>query len=265
MSRSALTEEMMAKRARLAGVVLARGHSSEWLFENIVWSDLCNSVLPRTEKVAAAQALARKSNKGWGSKGCREFSRNLRGSQEVLKQKGWSSERIWWVPILAKGKLHVEVLGEDFPGEEPAGAAMFAVAVKRGLCKRFRTGIPKPSVLFLDRGRGFFNTTTGRVTPELAAALGPNELELFWGDDAHEQPGYCADVLLHETAVAWIRKCLSASVPKFPWKETRAQYSDRLRRIVADINGRHNVVGLCRGLPSRLDALVQRGGDRLKS
>ena len=265
MSRSALTEDMKAKRARFADAVLARDYSSEWLFENVVWSDLCNSVLPRTEKVAAAQALARKSKHGWGSRGCRNFSRNLRGSQEVLKQKGWSSERIWWVPILAKGKLHVEVLGEAFPGEEPAGAAAFAAAVKHGLAKRFQAHIPKPGVLFLDRGRAFFNTVTGRVTAELAAALEPTELELFWGDDAHQQPGYCADVLLHETAVAWIRKGLSTSVPRVPWKETRAQYSMRLRHVVAAINGHHDVKGLCRGLPGRMDRLKGRQGDRLKS
>ena len=135
-----------------------------------------------------------------------------------MKQKGWSSERIWWVPVLAKGKLHVEVLGEEFPCEEPAGAAMFAVAVNRSLAKRFQAGTPKPGVLFLDRGRGWFNPTTGRVTRELASALDPTDLNLFWGDDAHEQPGYCADVLLHETTVAWIRKGLNTSVPKPPWK-----------------------------------------------
>ena len=57
--------------------------------------------------------------------------------------------------------------------------------------------------------------------------------ELFWGDDAHEQRGYCADVLLHETAVVWIRKGLSTSVPRTPWKETRALYGARLRHLVA--------------------------------
>ena len=134
--------------------------------------------------------------------------------------------------------------GKRVPGgriEEPAGAATFAAAVSHGLAKRFQAGISKPGVLFLDRGRAFINTVTGRVTAELAAVLEPTELELFWGADAHEQPGYCADVLLHETAVAWIRKGLSASVPRLPWKETRAQYSMRLRDVVAAINRRHNV------------------------
>ena len=88
-------------------------------------------------------------------------------------------------------------------------------------------------------------------------------LSLFWGEDAHEQPGACADVLLHETAVAWIRDGLSKSVPKKPWKETRQQYAARLRCVVADCNVRHDVEGLCRGLPGRLRELQRRQGDRL--
>ena len=48
-------------------------------------------------------------------------------------------------------------------------------------------------------------------------------------------------------------------------EETRAQYSMRLRDVVAAINRRHNVEGLCKGLPGRLDALKSRQGDRLKS
>ena len=79
----------------------------------------------------------------------------------------------------------MEVLGEEFPGEEPGGTATFTVAVNRSLTIRFQAGTPKPGVLFLDRGRGFFNPATGRVTAELASALEPTDLNLFWGGDAH--------------------------------------------------------------------------------
>ena len=58
---------------------------------------------------------------------------------------------------------------------------------------------------------------------------------------------------------------LSTSVPRTLWKETRAQYSARLRHIVAAINGHHDVEGLCRGLPGRLGALKRHQGDKLKS
>ena len=154
------------------------------------------------------------------------------------------------------------MLGEDFPGEEPSGTPAFATAVKNGLAKRFKSDA-KPSVLFLDRSRAFFNTVTGRVTTELADALDPAALSLYWGDDASEQPGACADVLLHETAVAWIRDGLSKCVPKNPWKESREEYAARLRRVVADCNARHDVEGLCKGLPGRLKELRRRQGDRL--
>ena len=154
------------------------------------------------------------------------------------------------------------MLGEDFRGEEPAGAPAFVAAVKNGLSKRFQSGA-KPSVLFLDRSRAFFNTVTGRVTVELADALGPAALSLFWGEDAHDQPGACADVLLHETAVAWIRDGLTKCVPKHPWKESRQQYAVRIRSVVEDCNARHDVQGLCRGLLGRLHELQRRQGDRL--
>ena len=234
-------------------------------YHNVVWSDFCNSILPKSEKIATAQALARKGKRGWGSKKSKEFSRNLRGRQEVLKQKGWGTERVWWVPILAKGKLHVEVLGVDFPGEEPAGASMFVDAVQRGLAVRFQAGTPKPSLLFVDRGRGFWCTKTGRVTAELADALQGTGLSMFWGEDASVQPGYCADVVLHETAVAWIRRQLTETTPRRPWQETREQYAVRLRRVVTRINNTHDVGGLCRKLDFRLGELIRRQGDRLRS
>jgi hypothetical protein len=256
---------MMEKRVRFAEEVRRRGHSDEWFHDNLVWSDFCSSILPRSEKVAAAQALARKGKRGWGSKKSKQFSRNLRGSQEVLKQKGWGSERVWWVPILAKGKLHVEMLGADFHTEEPAGASVFVDAVQRGLAVRFQAGTPKPSFLFVDRGCGFWCTTTGRMTPELADALEGTGLSAFWGDDASVQPGYCADVMLHETAVAWIRRKFTETTPRRPWQETREQYAARLRRVVTQINSTHQVGGLCRKLGFRVDELIRRQGDRLRS
>ena len=124
--------------------------------------------------------------------------------------------------------------------------------------------LQKPHILFLDRGRAFFNTVTGRVTPQMAAALAGTGLSLFWGDDAHAQPGWCADVLLHETSVSWIRHNLTLTTPKKPWLETREQYAARLRHVVATINGDYDVDGLCGQFPGRLDELIARGGDRLR-
>ena len=62
MSRAALTGGLKNKQVRFADAVLAGGHTRVWLFENLAWSDLCNSALPQTEKVAASQALAMTRN-----------------------------------------------------------------------------------------------------------------------------------------------------------------------------------------------------------
>ena len=62
MSRAVLTGGLKNKQVRFADAVLAGGHTRVWLFENLAWSDLCNSALPQTEKVAASQALAMTRN-----------------------------------------------------------------------------------------------------------------------------------------------------------------------------------------------------------
>merc|ERR1712051_348247 len=115
-----------------------------------------------------------------------------------------------------------------------------------------------------DRGRAFFNIVTGRATAELAAALEPAEPELFWGDDAHEQRGYCADVLLHETAVVLDSERAQHKRTKDPVEgDTGAVW-----RAPATPCCSHETMmsmGLCRGLPGHLDMPRRRRGDRLKS
>ena len=68
--------------------------------------------------------LARKGKKGWGSSKTKRQSKNLRGNTAKTKQKSWDSIKVWWAPILTRGKLHIEMLGEGFPGETSEGAAI---------------------------------------------------------------------------------------------------------------------------------------------
>ena len=70
LTRTALTKNVMSKRYAWAQWMQGLRHTSAWYFTNLVWTDICNSVLPRTEKKAAEQALARKAGKGWMSEGC---------------------------------------------------------------------------------------------------------------------------------------------------------------------------------------------------
>lgn len=138
--------------------------------------------------------LARKGSRGWGSENSKLDDKNLRGKKEVLKQKGYDSIRVWWAPVLTRGKLHVEILGSDFPGETPAGAAQLAAQVRTALNIRFQGSTP-PKVVFTDRGQGFFHINGGRITDEYKDALREHGLKAFNGDNASKQPGNLQEVI----------------------------------------------------------------------
>ena len=84
LSRSALDDETKERRFSFAKHMLALKHRPQWYYDNLVWCDLCNSVLPRTQKKATEMALARKGGKWWMSKGTQQHSQNLRGPKHVL-------------------------------------------------------------------------------------------------------------------------------------------------------------------------------------
>ena len=73
-----------------------------------------------------------------------------------------------------------------------------------------------------------------------------------------------SEVLLHETAVSWLRLLLSRSLPKEPWKESREQFGTRLREAASSVNKYYDVDGLSRRFPSRIEELIARKGDRLR-
>ena len=124
--------------------------SHRWYFVNLVRCDLCNSLLPRTQRKANELALARKGGQGWMSQGFQQSSENLCLPKQVLKLNSSDTVRVWWVPILARGKLHIEYLSDDFPGETPAGAAEMVARFRAALNIRFQGSAP-PKVLFTDR------------------------------------------------------------------------------------------------------------------
>ena len=134
--------------------------------------------------------------------------------------------------------------------------------VRAVLSARFR-GAPQPRTVFVDRGAGFYNAGTGGITPEFKAALADHGLRAFMGDDASQQPGSLWEMMLHETAVSWIRRGLTWTLPPRPWEETPTEFARRLRAVVEDINARHRVEGLCRELPQRVQALHAAQGGRL--
>lgn len=263
LTKTALPEDVMKKRLDWQRFMVGLGHSAGWWHRNVIWFDLCNSILPTSEKKATDQALARKSGSGWMSPGCQEYSRNLKGKKESLKQNSSDTLKVWWMPVLVRGKLHLECFGPDFPGECPAGAQIAVEKLGPILNIRFPNA-SKPKIVMTDKGRGFYHGFTSKVTGEYKAGLHSVGLRAFMGDDAKRQPGILQDLMLHETAVAWVRLKLQTTCPARPWEETRDQYKARLQEIGRQINAEHNVKGLCKELPDRLEELKQRKGDRLQ-
>ena len=101
------------------------------------------------------------------------------------------------------------------------------------------------------------------VTKKYQGAVREHGFKNMMGDNASAQPGHMQEVLLHETAVSWIRLRLAATVPSKPWLETRGEYASRLRRVVDDININLDVEGLCKGLLKRSDLAIEAKGGRI--
>ena len=206
--------------------------------------------------------LARKGCKIWMSTGSKRTSQNLPGKKSALKQNSWDAIRVWWAPILTRGKLHVEILGTEFPGETVEGAELLAAAVRKALNIRFQN-TPAPNTLFVDRSPGFWATNSGRIRGGFKAALQANNLKTYYKDDAGQQPGNLQEVMLHETAVSWIRRREALNRMTKPWEETPEQFATRLKSVVQEINDTLNVEGLCRAFKQRVQKLVDREGDRI--
>ena len=113
-----------------------------------------------------------------------------------------------------------------------------------------------------DRGVGFFHVC-GKITTEYSEALRSQGMRAMQGEDARKQRGKMGDVLLHETAVAWIRAELQRTSLKKPWQESREDHYSRLREAARHINANFDVERLCAEWPSRIAELIARGGDQL--
>ena len=190
-------------------------------------------------------------------------SANLGGAKETEKQNSWDTLRIWWAPILTQGKLHIEVFGPEFPGEDESGAKLLVGRVRTAVNVRLQGQGARPDTLWTDREKGFYHPASAVITGGYKQALRDHGFKTVHGDDASAQPGKLQEVMLHETAVAWIRHRLARSVPARPWDETREEYTSRLKAICTDINDTLDVQGLCQALPKRIAQLIETKGDRL--
>ena len=83
------------------------------------------------------------------------------------------------------------------------------------------------------------------------------------GSDASRQSGDAQDIMLHETAVALLRRRLGLSLPAKPWLETRKAYGSRLKAQAAYVNENYNLEGLCKQSPKRLEIAIANEGGRI--
>ena len=56
LTKSALPDKVMEKRLAWQVFVVGLGHTTEWYYKNVIWFDLCNSIIPTSEKKATDQA-----------------------------------------------------------------------------------------------------------------------------------------------------------------------------------------------------------------
>ena len=85
-SKVALTSGMISMRQAWALWMKAQRLQPTWLYQRLVWTGICSSILPRTEKRHAEMVLARKGRKGWTSKKTAKRSAKLRGNVSAIKQ-----------------------------------------------------------------------------------------------------------------------------------------------------------------------------------
>ena len=145
---------------------------------------------------------------------------------------------------------------------------MFVERLPRMLNQMLGASARKPRILFSDRGPGFYHRSAGSITGEYEGACRAHGFKPWAGANAKEgpraQPPDIADVLLHETAISWLRAQVAKTTPKRSWEETPNQFAKRLKAGVDHANANYNILGLSKEFPDRLKDLVRvTDGDRL--
>ena len=260
-----LPPALQEQRLAWARWELAHAQSPEWYFRNVVWFDPCSTVIPAGPKKAADLEQAARGTQRYISDDARAYSRNLRAPKQCATQRSWKDRRIWWVLVLTNGRIAVEVMPAGWK-DNATGMATFAQQLPDILRRMLGRRSDLPNILYTDRGPGMFVPRTGQATTAYADSVQQAGLQLYTGTDASRQPADVPDVLLHETAIACFKRKLVAT-PSIvdPWKETHEQFQSRVDNVVQAANGQYNFRSLCGSYLERLELLVERKGDRLKT
>ena len=187
-----------------------------------------------------------------------------------VKQCSFGDTRVFFFVALTRGVFGAKVFIEKgaFPGETPEGARLLVSNLPALLKKMLGPGAKLPRIIFSDRGPGFFHRKWGTITSDYDFACREGGFRPWAGTNSKKglraQPRDSGDVLLHETAISWLRREEEKARPLKPWEETPGDLDKRLQRVLKRINKEFDVCGLCMQLPSRLQSLVDvTHGDRL--
>ena len=264
--KTSLSPAMREARVLWAIKVLEMKHQSRWFFNHCLWMDPCSSVLPGSLKTLYDQQRTGFGKaKKWGSPDVKFKSENMRASPYAGKQAQWGDKRVWWYIVMTRGKVHIEVMPDGW-SQNGEGQAYMVRQLPRILKKMCGRGEATPTVVCTDRGPGYYHPALGTITPEYHAALEEQGLTAFAGEHAKWQPADIPDVLLHETAVAWVRRYLKYNPMLYTadLKKDQARLEQSLQDAVSHINTYFEVADLCHGWPKRLKDLRDNEGDRLK-
>lgn len=268
LQKTALPEFLQTQRLNWAKQMQIKDEAPGYFHRHVVWVDPCYNILTTSKRQSFDQDQAQYGKvKRWVSQDKRTYSRNLRSSPYGGKQQQFGDRKVWWFVVLARGKVHIEVMGNAWC-QTGAGMAQFVEKLPGALKTMLDDPAALPRVIFSDRGPGFYQSSTGHIVKDYRAALQKHGFRAYAGEDASSQPPDVPDVLLHETAVAWIKTYFKKH--KFSRSGSLDDQERKLRKLFLDcedhINNNHDVTGLCMGFPRRLDKLVNvTKGDRLRT
>ena len=237
----------MAARVKWADVMLELRHHAGWYFRHVVWVDPCYTIIPGRPKTIHDQMVSSFGKaKRWASADARDEPRNLRSQPYTNKTTQWGDVKLWWFIVLARGRVHVQVMGRDWE-QNGAGQAKLVERLPQILKKMLGQSEALPHTVFSDRGPGFYHPSQGTINPDYAAALTKYGFSSWAGDHALWQPGDIPDLLLHETAVSWVRKFLRQHPVKIGENMTRniERLEEKLQEAVEHINTYYEVEDGC--------------------
>jgi hypothetical protein len=266
LSKTALPDWLEKFRCQWGRAVLREERPAGWYSRNVIWMDPCSTIIPSSLRAVFDAAQA---NKGrgprWQSKDARIYSRNLRSSPYAGKQAQWGDKRVWWFVVFTRGQVRLPIMKDEWQQNAEGMATMVHLLPK--LLDSICGDDAKPRVVFTDRGPGLYQTSHGTICGKYKEALTKNNFRPFAGEDASWQPPDIADLLLHESVAAGVRKYFRGQPLKWTHGNQDKNYEtfvQRMQECEKHLNDHHNLQRLSVSFPKRVKKLLKEKGRRLR-